>query len=127
MTMMVDFVLYFVMGGFVGLSAGMFGLGGGILIVPGLVLIFAHLDIPDEYIMHIAAGTSLAIMVVTSAAAAFSHYTLGSVRFDLVRGMLPGILAGVVLGSTAASALDSQFLLKRFSCPSLDVLGRVAL
>lgn len=106
-----NLILYLLIGGFAGLLAGMFGLGGGILIVPGLAIIFAHLNIPAEYIMHLAAGTSLAIMVVTSASAAFAHYKLGSVRFDLVRSMLPGILAGVVLGSIAASYLNSQFLL----------------
>lgn len=109
--MLFDSLLYFIMGGFAGLLAGMLGLGGGILIVPGLAVLFLHLHIAPEFIMHMAAGTSLSIMVMTSAIAAFSHYKLGTVRLDILRRMLPGILLGVVMGAVIAYFMDSSALM----------------
>ena len=58
---------YLPVGAVAGLIAGLLGLGGGVVIVPALVIVFPLLGIPDELLMHLVVGTSLAAIVPTSA------------------------------------------------------------
>ncbi|MBF0420445.1 MAG: sulfite exporter TauE/SafE family protein, partial [Magnetococcales bacterium] len=61
-----------------GIIAGMFGVGGGIIIVPALLFLFAKMGINQDVIMHLAVGTSLATIVVTNISATFNHHRRGS-------------------------------------------------
>lgn len=101
---------YLAVGVLAGLIAGMLGLGGGVVIVPALALAFPLLGIPSEVLMHLAIGTSLAVIVPTSMASTYAHYRRGAVDLSLVRLLLPGLVVGAVLGGWLADKLPSALL-----------------
>ncbi len=79
-------------GAAVGFLAGLFGIGGGALIVPRLVWAYAAQGLPAEHILRMALGTSMATMFFTSLASTRAHHRHGSVDWYIVRAMSPGIL-----------------------------------
>jgi uncharacterized protein len=85
-----------------GLIAGLLGVGGGIVIVPVLFWIFTSLKFPDEILMHMAIGSSLATIIPTSIASARAHYHKGSIDIDVLKkwgfGMFFGALIGGFIG-----------------------------
>lgn len=97
-----------------GASAGLFGIGGGIIVVPALVVTFATLQFTPDHLTHIAVGTSLATIVVTGSASAWMHHRHRAVRWPLVRGLLPGIVIGAVIGALFADTLSSERLRQLF-------------
>ena len=101
---------YLAIGAAAGVAAGLFGVGGGVIIVP-LVLVCLHAQsAPAALIPHLAIGSALACIVVTAASAAWAHHGHGAVRWALVAGMLPGLIAGAALGARTASALSGPTL-----------------
>ena len=97
-----------------GLLAGMLGVGGGQVVVPGLLYIFHLKGFHNGYLVHMALGTSLATIVVTSLSSAYSHYRLGSINLNLVKRMTPGIVIGAALGGLAAGYFPSGALRMMF-------------
>lgn len=94
-----------------GLLAGMFGIGGGMIIVPVLVYCFTALNgIEAGVAMHVALGTSLAIIVFTSLNAVIAHQRKGAVEWGVLKGMTIGIAIGAVLGAATASWLSGAAL-----------------
>ncbi len=81
-----------------GLLSGMLGVGGGQVVVPGLLYIFHLKGVPPAIAVHLALGTSLATIVITSISSAISHNRRGSVSWNLVRRLTPGIVLGAVIG-----------------------------
>ncbi len=108
--MVLTLILFAVIGAFAGLSAGLLGIGGGIIVVPGLAFIFGSFHFPNSIIMHMAAGTSLAAMIFTASASVYSHHKRGAVLWPLFYKMLPGILVGVIAGAILADILSSHIL-----------------
>jgi len=106
----VDYILYLIAGAFAGFLSGLFGLGGGIIIVPVLIFLFTANGLPPEVITHLAIGTSLATIVITSIASMLTHHQNLSVRWDLFRWLAPGILLGSVLGGLLATSMSGQTL-----------------
>jgi uncharacterized membrane protein YfcA len=108
----VSIVIYLLLGAFTGLCSGLLGIGGGIIVVPALAYIFSHTvsELPPEVVMHLAIGTSLAVMVVTSTASASAHHRLGTVQWMVWRRWVPGLLLGVVLGVVAAKYTSTVYL-----------------
>jgi uncharacterized membrane protein YfcA len=103
-------VLYLAAGAFAGFLAGLLGVGGGLVIVPVLALIFAAAHFPAEHIMHLALGTSLASILFTSISSLRAHHAHGAVNWPVVRGISPGIVAGTLLGTLVAAQLSTLFL-----------------
>lgn len=94
-----------------GLLAGMFGIGGGMIIVPVLVYCFTALNGIDAGVaMHVALGTSLAIIVFTSLNAVIAHQRKGAVEWGVLKCMTLGIAVGAVLGAATASWLSGTAL-----------------
>jgi uncharacterized membrane protein YfcA len=91
-----------------GLVGGMLGIGGGLLMVPGMVLL---LGIPQ----HIAQGTSLAVIAVTSLVGAYTHYRQGTVSPRLVAIIAPIALVFGVLGAYVATLIPARPLQVLFS------------
>jgi uncharacterized protein len=89
-------------GGFSGFLAGVFGVGGGTVVVPVLYEVFVMLGVPDELRMPLCAGTSLALIVPTSIASFSSHRKTDAVNFDLLRLWSVPIVAGVIGGTVLA-------------------------
>jgi len=86
-----------------GFLAGLLGIGGGLVLVPGLYFIFNYLGYTADNIMHLAVGTSLATIIATGLSSARAHWKKGSVRFDLVKKIGFGMVMGVGIGTYIAS------------------------
>jgi uncharacterized protein len=94
-----------------GFLAGLLGVGGGMLMVPFLTLIFSHRGVPADMAVKMAIATSMATIFFTSLSSVRAHHQRGAVRWDVVRGMAPGILAGGLLaGAGAFSLIKGQAL-----------------
>ncbi len=93
-----------------GFLAGLMGIGGGIILVPGLYYGFASLGFAPESLMHVAVGTSLATMVATGLSSARAHWQRGNVDLVLVRAIGPGIVTGVIIGTLLAGIISGAGL-----------------
>jgi hypothetical protein len=103
-------LFYLVVGAFAGTLAGLLGIGGGLLIVPALVWSFHLQGMTETVIMHMAVGTSLATIVITSLSSVYAHYRLGAVLWRVFWRLAPGIVSGALLGAVIADALPSATL-----------------
>lgn len=115
-----------VTGGIAGILAGLLGVGGGIVIVPVLYHLFTLLDVDASVRMHVAVGTSLATIVPTSFLSSRAHRRRGSLDLGLVRRLLPGVMAGVVLGAMASRYLSGGILAAVFAVIALAVALNMA-
>ena len=107
-----EFLLYLVLGGFAGVLAGLFGVGGGLIIVPVLVFSFTLQGFDSEVLTHLAVGTSLATIIFTSINSIREHHRKGAVRWPLVLWMTLGILIGAGIGALTAEAIAGPHLQK---------------
>ncbi len=105
-----DFALFAVLGISTGVLAGMLGIGGGMVIVPGLFYLFSLMDLPTYSLMHLAAGSAMCIMIFTSASSTLSHHLRGDVQWPIIRRIVPAIAVGVVLGNRFSNQLDTHWL-----------------
>jgi len=99
---------YLALGACVGFFAGLLGVGGGSIIVPILTTLFVAQRFPMETALHMALGTSLATIVLTSVSSMRAHNKLGAVRWDIVKMITPGILLGTFGGSFLASRIPPK-------------------
>lgn len=104
------YVWFIIAGAFAGLSAGLFGIGGGMIIVPVLVWIFTAYAFPPEVVTHLAIGTSLATIAVTSLSSLMAHHKHDSVRWEVWRNMALGLVIGSLVGAGIADMIDGQIL-----------------
>ena len=86
------------MGVFGGFAAGLLGIGGGMVLVPFMTMIFTSLGFPLALIVHMAISTGLATILFTSISSVRAHHRKGAVRWDIVRLFTPGILIGSWIG-----------------------------
>jgi uncharacterized membrane protein YfcA len=93
-----------------GVLAGLLGIGGGLVIVPMLVFTLTWQGAPNEHIMHLALGASMASIIFTSVSSFWAHHKRGAVHWDIVRRIVPGILVGTFLGTFIASRMSTNFL-----------------
>ncbi|MEM6639315.1 MAG: sulfite exporter TauE/SafE family protein [Pseudomonadota bacterium] len=93
-----------------GLVAGLFGIGGGIVAVVVLVTVLPDMMSADDRIMHVALGTSLAAIVMTSVASTLSHHCRGAVRWPIVLRFAPAVALGALAGGTVAHHLPDRAL-----------------
>jgi len=104
-------VIYAITGGITGLAAGLFGIGGGMFVVPALLYLFhATHTVPIALEMPFAAGTSLAIMIVTSAMAVRAHVSQSNILWHIYRRLWLGIIFGTIAGSLLAPELPTSVL-----------------
>ena len=93
-----------------GFVAGLLGVGGGLVLVPVLSWLYAAQAFPAGYNIHMALGTSLAVIVLTSVASLRAHHGHGAVRWPAVRRIAPGIVLGTLAGAIAAAWLPDRGL-----------------
>ncbi|MGD9153377.1 MAG: sulfite exporter TauE/SafE family protein [Gammaproteobacteria bacterium] len=103
-------LLYPLIGVLAGLLSGMLGIGGGIIVVPGLAFVFAHFAKMQGFSMHMAEGTSLAIMIITAISSIYAHHQRENILWPLFLRLLPGILIGVISGAIFAGYLPARIL-----------------
>ncbi|HEX7811180.1 MAG TPA: sulfite exporter TauE/SafE family protein [Burkholderiales bacterium] len=108
--MMEWWIVYLLMGLFVGFFAGLLGIGGGLILVTLMVYLFTVQGFPEDRILHIALGTSIASIVFTSISSLLAHHKHGAVRWDIVRASIPGLIVGTLLGTLVADQLKSKYL-----------------
>lgn len=119
-------LLYLALGAFAGVMAGLLGVGGGLIIVPVLAWIFHGQGMATAIVMHLAIGTSLATIVLTSIASVRAHHQHGAVLWPVVWRLTPGIIVGTWLGAAVASALPSAALSRIFAVFVLAVAAQMA-
>jgi uncharacterized membrane protein YfcA len=104
------FLLLFVSGLFSGLLAGLFGVGGGIVIVPVCLFIFQKMGVSDSISMRMAVGTSLATIIPTSFMSARGHHRKKSVDISMLKKIGGWVVVGAVLGALTADYLSGNIL-----------------
>ncbi len=109
-----------------GFIAGLLGVGGGIVIVPVLYLLFTALGVDENIRMQVATGTSLSTIVFTSWSSLRAHSKRGATDWDLFRSWAPGIVAGVLLGTVVAAVVPGKSLTGFFGVVALLVAGWMA-
>jgi uncharacterized protein len=134
------FLTYMILGGLAGTLAGLFGIGGGLIIVPALIFSFDLLDVSPLVATHLAVGTSLATIVFTSVSSVIGHHrqkavvwsvfkplalglAVGAAAGVLTAGLLPGPLLRVIIGIFAV-AIGCQLILALKPKPSRKMPGK---
>jgi uncharacterized protein len=93
-----------------GLLAGLFGIGGGAVLVPVFYQTYGLLGIDDAVRMHVSVGTSLAIIIPTSMRSFWAHYKKGAVDMALLKAFILPVLVGVLIASGIAASISSAGL-----------------
>lgn len=122
-----DFALFALLGMGAGTLAGMLGIGGGMIIVPGLFYLFSLLDLPSYSLMHLAAGSAMCIMIFTSASSTISHHLRGDVQWGIFSRIIATICVGVVIGNLVSNHLDTHWLETIFGVFLLAVSVKILL
>jgi len=94
-----------------GFLAGLLGIGGGMVLVPCLVLVLGRQGVAGDVAIKMAIATAMATILFTSLSSVWAHHRRGAVRWEIVRGLAPGIVAGGLLsGAGAFAVLKGQVL-----------------
>lgn len=112
-------IMFAVLGALTGFVAGLLGVGGGVVIVPGLFYIFKFLGLDPSAYMHVFIGTSLTLVIPTGLSSVRAHRQRGAVDFDLVKRIGIGIVFGVIIGAGLADHLAGSTLKMIFACAIL--------
>ncbi len=88
-----------------GFLAGLLGIGGGMLMVPFITIILSNRAVEPDLAVKMAIATSMATIIFTSMSSVWAHHQRGAVRWDIVRRLAPGIVAGSIVGSLGVFAL----------------------
>lgn len=107
--------IYLLAGAAAGVLAGLLGVGGGIVIVPALVFAFHAQGFPEALLVHMAVGTSLATIVLTSISSVRAHHRRGAVLWPLFWRLTPSIVVGSLLGAVIADWLPADVLRSVFA------------
>ena len=102
--------IFLLAGALVGFLAGLLGIGGGLLMVPILMTVFISKGFAADLVMHLALGTTTAIITLTSISSLRAHHVRGAVNWWIVRHLTPGIFLGALAGATLAGQLSGQAL-----------------
>ena len=100
-----EILIYIILGLFVGVLGGLFGIGGGVIIVPALLFVFTYFGYESDFLIHICVATSLGTILFTALASAFAHNKKGSVAWDFWRKLSVGIALGSYIGSVLSLSL----------------------
>ena len=112
---MTYWLAYLGTGALVGFAAGLLGIGGGVVMVPLLVLIFNAQGFPPEHVLHVAIGTALLAMVLTSISSMRAHHARAAVDWKVARAMSPGMLAGSFVAALIAGWIPTRPLAVLFT------------
>lgn len=119
-----DYLILITAGIISGLFSSLFGLGGGLVLVPALVVCLPLLGVPQSMLMHVAIGTSLAIMFVNSVNTVRSHQKSGNIIWSVVWKVIPYIIGGTIIGSVIAFFMSTRVLMLFFITYLLFIIIR---
>jgi uncharacterized membrane protein YfcA len=104
------------LGSVTGFLAGLFGIGGGMIMVPFMTLLLAaHKEVPAAHVVHMAIATSLATILFTSISSVRAHHQRGAVMWQVAKVLAPGILVGSLVGAQIAAAMPTALLAVLFA------------
>jgi Predicted permeases len=111
------FICLMLLGAFGGFAAGLLGIGGGMILVPFMIMLFPMIGIPEAHMVHTAIATSMATILFTSMSSMRAHHRKGAIRWDIVAVLAPGIIVGGLLsGGAVFSFIDPAWLALVFAC-----------
>lgn len=113
--MLLTILIYLGLGAFAGILSGLFGIGGGLVIVPVLLTVLPWLGVAPDVVIHLAIGTSLATIVVTSSSGIRAHAKRGNVDWTIVKRFVPWVIVGSFAGGSVASLLPGALLERLFA------------
>ena len=105
-----EILIFLIIGALAGFAAGLFGVGGGTIIVPLLFIVFTQMGYSPDNIMHLALGTSLATIIVTSISSLMAHNKKGAVMWPVFKNLAPGLAIGCFLGAGIAGQISGLYL-----------------
>ncbi len=105
-----ELLIFLIIGALAGFAAGLFGVGGGTIIVPLLFIVFTQMDYSPDNVMHLALGTSLATIIITSISSLMAHNKKGAVMWPVFKNLAPGLAIGCFLGAGIAGQLSGLYL-----------------
>lgn len=114
--MLIFFLTCLALGAFVGYVAGLFGIGGGMIIVPALVYLLPQIGVPESALISTALGTSFATIIITSFSSAQRHHKLGNVDWSSAKYLVPSIMLSVFIAGFFVTRLDKEISSKIFAC-----------
>ena len=103
-------LFYAFLGAFSGVMAGLLGIGGGLIIVPGLIWVFQSYGFSEHILTQLAIGTSLGSIVLTSIASSYGHHRAKAVNWPLVKTLSIGIVLGAIIGAVIADQVRGAVL-----------------
>lgn len=110
------FIICLLVGTVVGFLAGLFGIGGGLIIVPVLVYLLPMVGVPEPMLMSAALGTSFATIVVTGFSSAQRHHKLGNIVWPAVKILAPTIMVVTFISGLFIGKLPKEYSSKVFAC-----------
>ena len=105
-----EILIFLIIGALAGFAAGLFGVGGGTIIVPLLFIVFTQMDYSPDNVMHLALGTSLATIIITSISSLMAHNKKGSVMWPVFKNLTPGLAIGCFFGAGIAGQISGLYL-----------------
>ena len=103
------YLIYVLIGALAGLLSGLIGIGGGIVIVPALLIVFHFLHFNPHFLMHLVIGTSFAVIVLTTLRSYFSHRRYDVSYKAIFLQLLPGVILGAISGAVLAHFVHPHF------------------
>lgn len=118
---MLEWFAYLIAGLISGLLAGLLGGGGGLIIIPILMLVFGWQGMSSDMAIHVAIATSLMTISITSISSMLAHHRYATTQWHLVKKLVPGLVIGSVVGAYIASSMPSGTLKNWFAVFALLV------
>ncbi|MGQ0286455.1 sulfite exporter TauE/SafE family protein [Pasteurellaceae bacterium 22721_9_1] len=109
------FLICLVVGCLAGFLAGLFGIGGGLVIVPVLVHLLPMVGVPEHMLMKVALGTSFATIIITGASSAYNHYKVGNIIWQSLKVFAPVVMVSTYIASLFVSKLPKEYSSKIFA------------
>lgn len=106
------FAIFLLTGAAAGVLAGLFGVGGGLIMVPALAWILPQQGFNESVVMQVAIGTSLAVIAITSVSSTLAHHRRGGVLWPVLVRFAPGLMIGAIAGAFIADLLTGNTLKK---------------
>lgn len=106
-----------------GLAAGLFGIGGGTVLIPLLLTVFSQANIPHDVVMHVAVATSLALIIPTALASTIGHCSKQNMDWQFAKRWIPGICIGVIFGVILIHSMSTHWLKLLFATYLLFCIG----
>ena len=122
---METYLFFMLVGALSGIIAGLFGVGGGVIVVPALIFTFLGLGFSPEVLTHMAVATSLAAMVVTAASSAYAHHNRKGVLWSVFSWMAAGVVLGAFAGVAGSLQLKGAWIQISFAVYLLTVGLRI--